>query len=173
MKNAPMRFCGLSLHHNPGTLSVSESGNIRELISPCCDPDSTGLGLRVTVVSGEGEFYGTDCLEQYRQLEALQKAQKRGKLMLPRRDALYAFLKELSLTAPPLENVVRYRFKFVGAKSSRASGSCPEVYYTRSDGESLWDIGYRFGIGVERLVELNPHIAHIDDLSENERVRLC
>lgn len=172
MRYAPMRFCGLGLSHNPHTLSVSDSGNLRELVSPCCEPDSESLGLKLRTVSGEGEFCGGNCMEQYRQLETLLREQRCGKLMLPQRQPMYAYLRELSLTAEPLDDVVKYRFRFVQAQSPRAGGKGDAYYTTKVRGESLWDIGYRFQVAIEKLVALNPQIAMIDDLKEKERVRL-
>ncbi len=171
MKFAPMRFCGLSLHHNPHTLKIESRGNLRELVSPCCTPDSESLGRRLRVITGEGELYGEDCREQYRGLEELLMEQKRGKLLLPHRQPMYAYLRELSLTAEPMENILRYRFVFLEAQNPMSDGNVD--YYIADEGDSLWDIGYRFGIAVATLVALNPQIPYIDNLKEKERVRLC
>lgn len=171
MKNAPMRFCGLSLHHNPHTLRIESRAGLRELISPCCTPDSENLGLRLRVVSGEGELYGADCLAQFRRLEALQEAQKRGKLVLPHRQPMLAYLREIVLIAEPTENVVRYRFVFLEAQRE-SSGRDTDCYIALA-GDSLWDIGFRFGVGIDELVALNPQIPYIDDLTEGMKVRLC
>lgn len=172
MRYAPMRFCGLALSHNPHTLAITDSGNLREMVSPCCEPDSEGLGLKLRAVSGEGEFFGEDCMEQYRRLETLLREQRCGKLMLPQRQPMYAYLRELSLTAEPLDQVVKYRFRFVQAQSPRVDTSGDAYYTTQAEGESLWDIGYRFDVAIGKLVELNPQIPMIDDLKEKERVRL-
>ena len=173
MKHAPMRFCGLSLSHNPHTLSISDSVNIRKLEFPFTEPDSEALGLRLRVVSGEGEFCGDDCMDRYTALERLLRAHRSGRLMLPESQPMYAVLSELELTAPPLDGVVRYRFKFTQAQSPRRERSGAEYYVTAEEGESLWDICFYFNADISRTVGLNPQIAYIDSLKKGERVRLC
>lgn len=173
MKNAPMRFDGMSLRHNPAALRIENRENIRELGSPCCEPDSVGLGIAMRRISGEGELYGADCIAQYRALEALHRSGRRAKLVLPHMPPLYAYLKELSLTAEPKEDVLSYRFTFIEAQSPRRARQGARYYLTLSQGESLWDIAYVTGTPVETLASLNPQIPYIDDLREGERVRLC
>ncbi len=172
MKNAPMRFGGLSLSHNPHTLIIEHSGNIRELMPPCCEPDSVYLGERISRVSGEGEIYGEDCIERFAVLEKLYKVHIRSKLALPHMRPIYAYIKELELIAEPMDNVLRYRFVFTEAQSPRKSERLG-VYHTVIGSESLWDISYSYGVPIERLIELNTGIPYIDDVSEGTRVRIC
>ena len=173
MRFAPMRFDGFSLRHNPEKLRISGSVHVKEYRSPCCEADSVSLGKELCRVEGEGEFCGTDCIAQYQALEKLRSSAKRAKLVLPHMHPLYAFLKELALTAKPVDNVLSYRFVFVEAQSPRPEYRGTESYLTVSNGESLWDISYAFGVPIERLTALNPQIPLIDDLREGERVRLC
>lgn len=173
MKYAPMRFDGLDLRHNPEKLIISGKNHIREYTSPCCEAASRNLGRELRHISGEGELCGADCMEQYRQLEALQKIGKRARLSLPRMESFYAYLKELSLTAQPLDNVLGYRFVFVEAQSRRAPSMGDVCYQTEAIGESLWDIADAYQTEIEQLVALNPQIADIEDLKRGERVRIC
>ena len=173
MKNAPIRFCGYSLHHNPHKLTIENSGNVRELVTPCCQPDSVHLGLGLRRISGEGELYGTDCLAQYRALELLHRSQSLGKLVLPHMAPLYAYLKELRMSAEAQDDVIRFQFEFTEARSPREAQPSGEVYITAAPDESLWDIAYCSGVSVERLTQLNPQIAYIDCLDRGERVKLC
>lgn len=173
MKNAPMRFGGLSLNHNPHKLVIGNNSNIRELMPPCCDADSVYLGERMKTVSGEGELYGADCLEQFAALDAMRKSYVCKKLSLPRLRPFYAFLQELEMTAQPVDGVLSYRFVFCQAQSPRKSVVSNEFYTVTDDGESLWDISYLFSVKPERLVELNPRIRYVDELSAGMRVRIC
>lgn len=173
MKNAPMRFDGLSLHHNPQKLVIENDSRVRELVTSGRTSHTDYLHRKPCVISGEGELYGTDCLEQYLVLEELHRSQRCGKLALPHMQPMYAFLKELRLLSEPQENVLTYRFVFLQAHSFRLHKPASSYYFTLSAGESLWDIGWRFGVGIDDLVRLNPQIPHIDALEENERVRLC
>ena len=173
MKNAPLRFGGLSLSHNPHKLSIKYSGNIRELTPPCCEPDSVYLGDRVSRVSGEGELFGGDCLEQFAVLEELRRSHTRAKLSLPRMRPFYAYLKELELIAGPVDNVLTYRFEFTRAQSPRRSGRLGVYHTVIEQGESLWDIAYSYSVPIERLIELNTGIPYIDSIDEGVKVRIC
>lgn len=173
MRFAPMRFNGMSLRHNPEKLRITGSHQVKEYFSPCCEADSVSLGRELRRIAGEGELCGADCIAQYQALEKLQVSGKRAKLVLPHMQPLYAYLKELELTAKPVDNVLSYRFLFVEAQSPRPEFQGAECYLTVSDGESLWDISYTYGVPIERLTALNPQIPLIDDLNEGERVRLC
>ena len=173
MRNVPMRFDGMSLHHNPRVLKIENIGNISRLVSPCCEPDSLGLGISPRRISGEGELYGSGCLEQYHKLEELHRLQHRGRLLLPQTEPLTAYLSELELKAEPVEDILQYRFVFIEALSGGTSGECAPRYIVPDEDESLWDISYRCQIAIERLVELNPQISMIDALGSDERVRVC
>lgn len=173
MKNAPMRFGGMSLRHNPAKLSISGKHHIRIYGSPCCEADSESLGMELRRISGEGELSGSDCIEQYHALEALQRGRIAAKLVLPHMQPLYAYLKELSLTAKPTDDVLSYRFEFAEAQSPRKGSAGVVFYMTGSDAENLWDIAYAFSVPIEQLVALNPQIPHIGELDAGERVRVC
>lgn len=172
MKLAPLRFGGMSLHHNPEKLVIADKNHIHQYHSPCCTADSESLGRELKVITGEGELYGQDCLTQYEQLLRMQACQTRSKLVLPKMQPMYAYLRELSLTAQPVEDVLRYRFVFVEAQSPRQSTQ-PVTYLTAVEGDSLWDIAYACHVPVERLMALNPHIPFINELNEGGRVRIC
>lgn len=173
MKLAPMRFGGVSMRHNPEKLSISGKNRLQEYLSPCCEADSQLLGRELCRISGEGVLFGADCIEQYRVLEALQRSHTPSKLVLPRMQPMYAYLKELSLSAEPQEDVLHYRFVFCETKSPRTATQGERYYVTVSQGESLWDIAYAYDRPIEELTELNPQIPLIDEISEGERVRLC
>lgn len=173
MKNAPMRFNGMSLRHNPAKLSISRKNNVRAYSSPCCEADSVCLGQELRRVEGEGEFCGADCIAQYRALERLQCSKKKSKLVLPHMQPLYAYLKEISLTAKPINDVLSYRFVFVETQSPRKEVTGSDYYFVAAEGESLWDIAYAYSAPIEQLVELNPQIAFIDNLKQGERVKIC
>ena len=173
MKNVPMRFCGYTLHHNPATLKIESVSNIRELNSPCCEPRGEYLGKRLRRISGEGELYGDNSLVQFRELHALLEKGEAGLLSLPHLPAIHAYLTELRMTAEPNENVLGYRFEFRESQPPADGKPASDYYVTIVNGESLWDISYRYRVSIDELVRLNPQIRYIDALEEGERVRLC
>ena len=173
MRLAPMRFCGMSMCLNPAKLSISGKNRMQESLSSCCEADSKVIGRELYRISGEGVLVGTNCIEQYQKLEEWQRNQTPAKLVLPKMQPMYAFLKELSLTAEPKENVLQYRFVCIEAKSPAKVTQGEQYYVTVTQGESLWDIAYACGKPIEQLTALNPQIPLIDQIEEGERVRIC
>lgn len=173
MKLAPMRFGGVSLRHNPEKLSISGKNRLQEFLSTCCEADSEILGRELCRISGEGVLFGADCIEQYQRLEKLQLYHTPSKLVLPKMQPMYAYLKELSIAAEPQDDILHYRFVFVETKSPRKVLQGEQIYVTVSQGESLWDIAYAYGRPIEELTALNPQIPLIDDITEGVRVRIC
>ena len=173
MKNVPMRFCGYTLHHNPATIKTEFVGNIRELSSPCCAPVSEHLGNRLRRISGEGELYGANCIAQFKELQNLFESGAEGLLSLPHLPAMYAYLKELRMIAEPREDVLGYRFVFLESRPAPLDEMITKTHTTMIEGESLWNIAYRYRVSIDELVRLNPQIKYIDYLDAEERVRLC
>jgi len=172
MKNAPMRFCGMSLHHNPAKLTVRNAANIRSLIAPYTVPDAEHLGLGLWIVRGEGEFYGADCMEQYQRLRELYQQEARGLLTLPGLPVMTAYLSGLELSADATENVVTYRFTFTQARGDDCAVS-PAQWYTATEGDTMWNIAALYDMSIDALVRMNPGISRLDSLSAGERVRVC
>ena len=173
MRNAPMRFCGFSFHHNPAKLRIDERAGVLRIESQCAEPDSLLLGRRLKIISGEGELYGAECVKQYRSLCRLFTEGKRGLLTLPHMPSVYAYLQELRLIAEPEDDVIAFTFSFIEAKGDGSAVSAESKYTVVNDGESLWDVAYSHGAGIDELVALNPRICDIDDLSAGEEVRIC
>ena len=173
MKNAPMRFCGIELHHNPAKLTVQNTANIRRRVTPCAPAGADHLGLGLWVFKGEGELYGADCMEQYRKLSECFEASEKGALSLPGFETMIAYLSELSLIAEAEENVAAFRFVFIQAGGEGAELSGERTYTTEGDGESLWDIAYRYGKSIDELTRLNPCVTELNSLSAGTRVTLC
>lgn len=173
MKNVAIRFDGYTFPHNPSKLRVDNIANINKAVSPFVVPDSRNLGVGLWTVQGEGELYGSDCLEQYNRLRAVYERACAGVLSMPHMPSMYAYLRELRMTAEPVDDVLKYAFSFIQTKGKGSPVSSERYYTVQDDGESLWDISYANGKTIDELVELNPQVKYIDDLTQGERVRLC
>lgn len=172
MNNAPMRFGGMSLRHNPSKLVITDSAGMLSLSLPHTEPDSRFISGKPRLIRGEGELYGGDCLEQYEALYSMYAKGERGVLSLPHMPPMYAYLSALSVTAEPEDDVLGFSFTFTQTRGDAVSGS-PGAGLTAGAGESLWDIAYENDMDIETLVALNPHIPRIGRLSGGEKVRLC
>ena len=173
MKNVPMRFDGYTFGHNPEKLKIEDADHIEAILSPFSEPDSLRIGRRLRVVSGEGELFGADCIDQYNALRELYLQGRRGLLSLPHMAPMTAYLKELHLTAEPREDLLGIRFVFIEARGDSSPADGHNVYTVTEQGESLWDIAYRFHCDIDTLVGLNPQIRYIDALNAGERAKLC
>lgn len=167
-----MRFGGFEWKHNPLSVQLLHSNTLIKynLRSRGTYADSLGRGLRV--VKGKGEFAGEDCIAKYKELaEVFAKGQK-ALLSIPFETPFYAYFTELVLVAQPSPDFCEYTFEFTEAQTSSQKKAL-QVYIPQDEGETLFDVAYKFNVSVDRLVEINPQLRRADDLPPNEEVRLC
>ena len=85
---------------------------------------------------------------------------------------LFAVLKKLELVCDDTENAVSYSFEFVGCRKNNADGLRRVIF--GDDESTLWDYSFRFGLNIDTLVRLNPHIRRPDtEIKCSERINLC
>lgn len=168
-----MRFGGVSLSHNPKTLKITRSKKVSSVglvggenrLSNVCD--------NISKISGTGELYGDDCFLVYDKLLRMSFTNKAEILAVPELGAFRAVLEDISFAAEPRGDFLSVAFTFRAVNTGReAEKILPQRYYTARDGESLWDVAYKFGVTVESLAELNTHIRKILDLTNGEEVRI-
>lgn len=172
MKLQPMRFDGYTWHHNPKNLSITSKKHIVTLHPPFSEPDAKEFGDGLKIISGEGELFGEDCLLQFGELKTLFEKGGRGVLSIPKTLTVYAYFEKLEFIGEPRENVLSYAFSFKEARNESLSGE-DRMYHQAEEGETLWDIAYRFDEPIETLVTLNPQIRLLDELEKGETVRIC
>lgn len=172
MIHASMRYCGVSLQHNPKSIEVTDKRNLNELETPYGSLlQDMGNGLKT--VTGTGEFFGRDCVRQYKELQLLLHKGKTGLLSLPGYEPFFARFTMLELTQPPADDFLSYRFVFLeernGAPVKYSDGA---KFHTVGEAETLWDISFRYDVPVEMLLKQNPHIRRPDNLKTGEKVGL-
>lgn len=172
MKLCPMRFLGYTWHHNPKSLQISSGKKVVTLSVPYSADVLQNFGEKPLTVSGVGELYGEDCLEQYEQLKKLYEKGDCGVLCLPRLTPLYACFDKLTLEAHNTPSVLTYSFSFT--EISKKTTDCNTQQFVEVlQGQTLWDISYLYGVNIDTLVVLNPEIMFINDLTKGEMIRLC
>ena len=82
----------------------------------------------------------------------------------------HAVFESLTLIGKPKPDVLTYRFLFREVMSE--ADNVPHTYLI-GENENLWDVSFRFGIGIDALMALNPQVKRPDILTEGEVVRLC
>ena len=80
-------------------------------------------------------------------------------------------LEELKLTGYPAPDVLRYRFVFREVMEKTAERA--QTVYKAAEGETLWDVSYRFDVVIDRLVALNPWVKRPDEPLGGREVALC
>ncbi|MBE6824878.1 MAG: hypothetical protein E7513_05975 [Ruminococcaceae bacterium] len=172
MKLVPMRFMGYMWHHNPKTLEIKSGKRVVSLSVPYSFDVFQNFGENPVKVTGTGELYSNDCLEQFERLNEIYQKGECGVLCLPGLSPMYACFDTLTLIARPTPDVLTYSFSFTQVKSRpKFSGFTHLV--DASGYNSLWEISRKHSVDIATLVMLNPHIMFINDLSKTERVRVC
>ena len=123
------------------------------------------------IISGTGELYGTDCLEQFDRLLSLFRQGGQGVLAIPKITPVYAVFESLKIKGEPKPDVLEYSFVFREVMEKKQKDKT-EVY-TAEEGECLWDISYKFEVPIDTLVRLNPSIKRPDISLDGRVVKLC
>ena len=93
-----------------------------------------------------------------------------GVLTIAGMPSVYAEFESLKLVGKPRPDVLTYSFAFRELMEERDDKRREII---AAENENLWDISYRFGIGIDTLVRLNPQVKRPDILTAGEVVRLC
>ena len=171
MNLVPMRFKGVSWRHNPREITFTCEKAVHETLAPFQKAYIQNTGRKNMVIRGEGELYGADCTEQFAALFALYRSGGSGVLAIPKLCTMYAVFESLKIKGYPKPDVLSYSFVFREVME-RAQDDVPTAY-TAANGETLWDVSYRFGIGIDRLVACNPAVRRPDDALNGRVVALC
>ncbi len=172
MSVSKIRFKGNEWAHNPETLKVYYEDNFSEEKLFSGTSGLYKLSSKCRAVNGTGILTGNDCLEQFNALLKLQRERESGILSLPGMKPFYAYFKSLALLCEPCADAVSYSFAFI-EDSLKNSIRADKYYHTVCNDENLWDIGYRYGVDVHTLVQLNPEIKRTDELEIGSQVRIC
>ncbi len=172
MKTAKIRYKGYEWEHNPETLNVLKEDNINEQDLPSENSIVRHYSSRCRRVSGKGKLVGEDCLKKFNELVKLQSGTESGILSLPNIKPFYAYFRKLELLCEPSPKVITYSFEFI-EDSEKNFIVRENLYHTVSDGETLWDISYKYKVDIETLVSLNPEVKRLDELSEGSRIKIC
>ena len=170
-----MRMMGMSFKDfvwavNPTQLTVTAQRSLKETVLPFAGSAAQDLGPKKRKITGEGYFTGPDCWQQWEKLSALAEAGTPGPLQLPGQAPMIAVLDELKIIGAAGKDAVKYAFSFTeitGRAADTGTGT-----YTAEEGETLWDIAWRFGRSIDALTAANPRIRDIADLEPGQEVRI-
>lgn len=168
-----MKFKNYVWPHNPSSIEVSVSRDLKDVMIPFYGAAIQDFGREKRVVSGYGQFFGADCFEQFNVLFSVFKQGGAGYLSLPGLDTFLAVFKRLELVGNSTPNVLNYSFEFwEDSRPSTATTELCDEFYTALEGDSLWSIAAKFDVPVETLLELNPSIKNPKQLAAGKKVKL-
>ncbi|MBQ7522846.1 MAG: LysM peptidoglycan-binding domain-containing protein [Clostridia bacterium] len=171
MKHGSMRFNGITLHHNPDTLLITDSNSVEKELTLNLFPSVSLTNNNPTVIKGSGVFYGENAFEQYLILKKACNCCEIGVLSLSGIYPFYALLYQLELECTPVDDIVKYRFFFIEVPKNHENSTLP-YYYTVKENQDLWDISYLFSIPIEKLLVLNPQIRSLNSVQTGDRIWL-
>lgn len=157
---------------NPSIIKISHTRKTNQQKIPYGNNIVSDMGKNCRVISGEGEFYGGDCIGTFLRLKEVFESGGGGMLYIPAEKPVYAVFNSLNVIAEDIQDVVKYSFEFTESFEKSAD---TEFLTCIADGKSsLWDIAYRYGRNVENLLKLNPSVRRPDFIIESgKRVILC
>lgn len=168
---ATLSFRGYSLRYNPLKLEIKNRFSKRNYKVPKSHTRVEFTERVPVVYSGVGEFFGEDCISQYRELEKLFLEGRKGVLCLPDMLPVEVWFTGLDFVGDTTKDVLTYKFEFTQADTLQQTDE-KKIHICRQ-GETLYDISYDYNISVEKLVQLNPSVRRPDELKTGEQVRLC
>lgn len=168
---ATMRFGDYEWKYNPLTLRITHELSHGKRVLPDSTEVVVDPRVNVNVVSGKGELFGEDAIEQYKEIEKVFRRGRKAVLTLPDRPPVYAYFTKFYGQGSDTPDLIEYGFEFVEV-SSKATSEIPK-YHTGNGGDSLYSIAADYNVPVESLVKLNPWIKRPDEQLAGKKVRLC
>ena len=176
-----MSFDGYTWEFNSKYLTFSHNTNTNISYYPYGGSTLQNFVKQNCVITGSGCFVGENCTDMYNKLKDKFNSGKIGVLTLPGFPPINAFFSRLVLKGEPKPDVLDYEFEFIEVQdeyleiasldeSGKSGGK--NIRKVIPNGETLWDLSYKYGINVDKLVSLNPQIRRPDIPIEEGQVRL-
>lgn len=170
--NGKMSFKDYIFSVNPSVIRIVHKHSTAVNQIPYGLKDIRDLGDEGRIISGEGEFFGNHCAEQFDKLKTVFAQGGGGMLYIPSQKPLYAIFKRLELIGEDIADVIKYGFEFEESFDNIENISPVECI---GNGEkSLWDFAYEYDLLVESLMTVNPDITRPDTaIPKGKVVKLC
>ena len=184
MTLTPMRFKTYVWPHNPKVYSIDYERKMAVNKTPFGRYFLQDLGQTNRVMAGEGEFVGEGAYREFGKLASIFYDPGPGQLVHPLWQTSNAHFVSLRLEQEPRADYVRYSFVFwedssqdaaakqVSGEENRAQVQTLAADHTVVQGDTLWGIARKYGLTLERLLELNPGIKNPNLIRMGEKVKL-
>ena len=192
---SPMRFKNFVWPHNPRVYSITYERKIAVHKIPFGRHYLQSLGQTRRVLKGEGEFVGERAYDTFKALANVFYEETPGTLVHPVWVTTTAWFAGLELRQEPRRDYVAYSFEFwevmpdgnttelnaVAASSGEMAADSAAVasaaaaqgeWHTVVKGDTLWGLSLRYGVALDRLIDLNPDIRNPNLIYVGQRVRI-
>ncbi len=158
-----MSFGSFIFPINPYLLKITHRRTVAKAAVPYGYPAVSDMGGGVCEISGEGEFCGEDCVQQFAALRQYFENGGSHILYIPSEVPMLAVPVSLTLTGKDIENVIQYSFVFEGSEESGCLSQVKNLTRRTADGQKrLWDYANESGLSIETLKRLNPDVGRPD-----------
>lgn len=189
---SPMRFKNFVWPHNPRVYTIAFERKMAVHKIPFGRHYLQSLGQTRRVLRGEGEFVGEHAYDTFKQLATVFYEETPGVLVHPVWMTTTVWFAALELRQAPRRDYVAYSFEFweMGAIAGQPTLSTRPLeqpggdgaeapaegaqaqYHTVVRGDTLWELARRYGVSLNRIVELNPSIRNPNLIYPGQKVRL-
>lgn len=170
--NGRMSFGNFIFPVNPYLIKISHKRRASKRGVPYGDDYVSDTGNGSRIISGEGEFFGENALQDFERLKRILERENKGILYVPSQKPVFAYFSELEMMGRDIEGVIKYSFIFIESKENSASES--EACVITDGKHSLWDYSCMSGGDIEILRKLNPDIKRPDiPLEAGRKISLC
>ncbi len=187
---SPMRFKDFVWPHNPRVYSISYERKLAVHKIPFGRHYLQSLGQTRRVLQGEGEFVGERAYDTFKELASVFYEETPGVLVHPVWMTTTVWFAALELRQQPRRDYVAYSFQFwevvdggasttLSARTAETAGTgqaadAPQgaQWHTVVRGDTLWALAARYGVGLEKLIQLNPAIRNPNLIYVGQRVRV-
>ncbi len=190
---SPMRFKNFVWPHNPRVYTITYERKMAEHKIPFGRHYLQSLGQTRRVLKGSGEFVGEGAYDKFSQLATIFYEESPGVLVHPVWVTTTAWFAKLEVRQEPRRDYVSYCFEFwevfgdentslkvwnlskgdqLDSSPSTDKGDGQAVWYTVVQGDTLWKLANQYGIALDRLVALNPHIKNPNLIFIGQKVRV-
>ena len=186
----PMRFKSFVWPHNPRVYSITYDRKLAAHKIPFGRHYLQSLGQTRRVLRGEGEFVGEHAYDTFKELASVFYEETPGVLVHPVWMTTTAWFASLELRQEPRRDYVAYSFEFwevvdgagdtkLAARPLNSGGAPPQEageedaqWHTVTRGDTLWELARRYGVELNRIIELNPSIRNPNLIYAGQRVRI-
>ena len=184
MTLTPMRFKTYVWPHNPKVYSIDYERKMAVNKTPFGRYFLQDLGQTNRIMAGEGEFVGEGAYREFGKLASIFYDPGPGQLVHPLWQISNAHFVSLRLEQEPRADYVRYSFVFwedsgqdmavkqVSGEEKQTGDQTMPADHTVVQGDTLWGIARKYGMSLERLLELNPGIKNPNLIRMGEKVKL-